>query len=505
MGMNTTLGLMSAKTAGRSHFLPYVEAANEAGFKRLILFAPEDVNLARRKITGYTYQKHKWVRTVQGFPDLIYDIGHYRTIRGYQQAEEIKSFSRLPFVGDWLGNKWVVYQGLKASPEIAEHLVETELLIRAADGISMLEQHKALMLKPVSGESGTGIKRISLRKDMLIIEEDGGVCRGIKVESAGRYLDQLAAKGYMMQPALDLRVNSRNPWDCRALIQKDGLGSWSFTGLVVHVGQTSRLTTHPEHGGQTLEGYPFLAKRFGEEEAKRLYEQVGDLSRRVAEQLELYYNRSFAELGVDLAIGEDRSLYILEVNHKPGKPFMRTERDLELYLKSIRVPFQYAAYLAHTQAAVIPAAPPWSRDTSGCSRAELIEQIIQDGMAFYRTPYRFGAVPWSIDAFDCSSFMQFIFARNGLLLPRTSRQQSLLGYDVARKNLQRGDLLFFSVHSRTHKKGLERIGHVGIYLGGGRFLHSCKAGGVVVTELSDPYWNRLYIKGRRVIEEDGCS
>lgn len=392
MGMNTTLGLMSAKTAGRSHFLPYVEAANEAGFKRLILFAPEDVNLARRKITGYTYQKHKWVRTVQGFPDLIYDIGHYRTIRSYQQAEEIKSFSRLPFLGDWLGNKWVVYQGLKASPEIAEHLVETELLIRAADGISMLEQHKALMLKPVSGDSGTGIKRISLRKDMLIVEEDGGVCRGIKVESAGRYLDQLAAKGYMMQPALDLRVNSRNPWDCRALIQKDGLGSWSFTGLVVHVGQTSRLTTHPEHGGQTLEAYPFLAKRFGEEEAKRLYEQVKDLSRRVAEQLELYYNRSFAELGVDLAISEDRSLHILEVNHKPGKPFMRTERDLELYLKSIRVPFQYAAYLAHTQAAVIPAAPPWSRDTSGCSRAELIEQIIQDGMAFYRTPYRLSLI-----------------------------------------------------------------------------------------------------------------
>lgn len=184
---------------------------------------------------------------------------------------------------------------------------------------------------------------------------------------------------------------------------------------------------------------------------------------------------------------------------------MRTERDPELYEESIRKPFQYAAYLAQTKAHVSQTAPPWTRDTSECSRAELIELIIQDGMAFYRTPYRFGAMPWSIDAFDCSSFMQFIFARNGLLLPRTSRQQSLLGFDVARKNLQRGDLLFFSVHSRMHKKGLERIGHVGIYLGGGRFLHSCKAGGVVVTELSDPYWHRLYIKGRRVIGAYSCS
>ncbi|WP_179281102.1 YheC/YheD family protein [Paenibacillus sp. XY044] len=505
--MNTTLGLMSAKPGGRSRFLPYVEAASEAGFKRVILFAPEDVDLTRRKITGYAYQKHKWVRTVQRFPDLIYDIGHYRTTRSYQQAEEIKSFGRLPFVGDWLGNRWVVYQGLKASPEIAEHLVETKLLIRAADGISMLERHKSVMLKPVSSDSGTGINRITHRKDMLIIEENGGACRSIPIEAAGKYLDQLAAKGYLMQPALDWRINSRNPWNCRALIQKDGLGSWSFTGLFVQEGQTSRLRTHPEHGGQTVEAYPFLAKRFGEEETMRLHARVGDLTQRIAEQLELYYNRSFAELGVDLAIGEDRSLHILEVNHKPGKPFMRTERDLELYEKSIRMPFQYAAYLAHRQAAATTAAaaPPWTRDTSTCSRAELIEQIVQDGMAFYRTPYRFGAVPWSIDAFDCSSFMQFIFARNGLLLPRTSRQQSLLGYDVARKNLERGDLLFFSVHSRMHKRGLERIGHVGIYLGDGRFLHSCKAGGVVVTELSDPFWNRLYIKGRRVIEEDGCS
>lgn len=499
--MKKTLGIMSSKPGGRTRFLTFAKAALQVGFEGVLVFRPDDVDLKQRKISGYRFKNGAFVRSVQAFPDLLYDVGYYRSIQGFQKAEEVKAYSRIPFVGDWLGNKWVVHQALSASSECSEYLLNTKLLICAADGISMLDRYEVIMLKPINGDSGTGIKRLSQANGIVVIEEDGGPKRQVQQESVAKYLEQLSPKGYIIQPWINLCVKSTLPWDCRVLVQKDELGHWGFTGLVVRVGQTSHITTNLENGGEAQEAFSFLSHRFSEEVARTLYARIRLLSNQIALQLETYFDRCFAEFGIDLAIDENQQIRILEINHKPGKRMMKVEDDKDLYAKGVRMAMKYAAYLANSDAAVSKASLPWSRDTEGQTNEQIIEQIIEDGMSFYRTPYRFGAKPWSIDAFDCSSFMQLIFARNGLRLPRTSREQSQLGYEIAKRKLRMGDLLFFSVESRANKKGLQRIGHVGIYCGNNRFLHSCKLGGVIQTDLSDPLWERLYVKACRVFEK----
>ncbi len=125
-------------------------------------------------------------------------------------------------------------------------------------------------------------------------------------------------------------------------------------------------------------------------------------------------------------------------------------------------------------------------------------QIIALGMKYLGTPYKFGAQPGETSQFDCSSFIQYIFGKNGIPLPRNSRQQSKIGVRVPKTRIRKGDILIFESERRKHKKGLARIGHVGIYLGNGKMLHAARDEGISVIRLSD-YQNGKLVKVKRVI------
>ncbi len=94
--------------------------------------------------------------------------------------------------------------------------------------------------------------------------------------------------------------------------------------------------------------------------------------------------------------------------------------------------------------------------------------------------------------FDCSGFVQYVFAHAlGIDLPDNSISQFRAGIQVARSQLQTGDLVFF------HTRG-KNVSHVGIYLDNGRFIHSPSTGKRVrVDELSDSYWARRYVGAKR--------
>jgi cell wall-associated NlpC family hydrolase len=94
--------------------------------------------------------------------------------------------------------------------------------------------------------------------------------------------------------------------------------------------------------------------------------------------------------------------------------------------------------------------------------------------------------------FDCSGFVQYVFAHSlGIDLPDNSISQFEAGTQVARSELQTGDLVFF------HTRG-KNVSHVGIYLDNGRFIHSPSTGKRVrVDELSDSYWARRYVGAKR--------
>ncbi len=92
---------------------------------------------------------------------------------------------------------------------------------------------------------------------------------------------------------------------------------------------------------------------------------------------------------------------------------------------------------------------------------------------------------------DCSGFVQITYrSKLGIDVPRTIEQQIRIGRSITRSNLQTGDLVFF-------KTGLFSR-HVGMYLGGSRFLHVSSARGVTISSLKENYWNGSYWLAKRI-------
>lgn len=121
------------------------------------------------------------------------------------------------------------------------------------------------------------------------------------------------------------------------------------------------------------------------------------------------------------------------------------------------------------------------------------DKIIKTGNKYLGVRYKFGAPSGVTYAFDCSSFTQYVYKKNGIKLPRTSKQQSKVGRYVSKSNLKKGDLIFFKVASRGG------IGHVAIYAGNGRILHTYGEGGVRYSSLNAPHWKKNYVTARRVL------
>ena len=97
------------------------------------------------------------------------------------------------------------------------------------------------------------------------------------------------------------------------------------------------------------------------------------------------------------------------------------------------------------------------------------------------------------NTYDCSSFTKYVYRKNGIAIPRTSIMQSKHGKYVKRKDLKKGDLIFFDTSKR--RKGY--VNHVGIYLGNNKFIHASSAKKKVVVSSLSRFYAQRYKGARR--------
>lgn len=143
--------------------------------------------------------------------------------------------------------------------------------------------------------------------------------------------------------------------------------------------------------------------------------------------------------------------------------------------------------------------------TSGTSTTLATGQaILASGETFIGTPYVWGGVT-PHPGFDCSGFVHYVFAENGIQLPRTAHQQATVGTPVSKSNLQPGDLLFFANTDSYAADYANHVTHVGIYAGNGNMLESTSANndqGVVIIHnvFGNSFYVNHYYGARRVIK-----
>ena len=106
------------------------------------------------------------------------------------------------------------------------------------------------------------------------------------------------------------------------------------------------------------------------------------------------------------------------------------------------------------------------------------------------TPYRYGGA--GPQGFDCSGLVYYSYRKAGIAVPRGTGEQYRQSRRVKLSRLQPGDLIFFRI-SR------DRLSHVGIYAGSGRFIHAPSSGKrVAYASLDNPYWEARVIGAGRL-------
>lgn len=118
-------------------------------------------------------------------------------------------------------------------------------------------------------------------------------------------------------------------------------------------------------------------------------------------------------------------------------------------------------------------------------------ELVKEAKRWLGTKYKYGG--HSRSGTDCSGMVMEVYRKVcDVALPRSSREQQAYCKDISKKDLEKGDLVFFATgRGKT-------VSHVGMYIGDGKIVHASASKGVVVSHLDDKYYVRTYHSSGRV-------
>lgn len=124
------------------------------------------------------------------------------------------------------------------------------------------------------------------------------------------------------------------------------------------------------------------------------------------------------------------------------------------------------------------------------------KQLLKDAKYYKGGRYVWGGT--TPQGFDCSGYVQYLYKKHRIDLPRTAYAQSKKGQPIDINNLQKGDLLFFL----TDKKRGIPVTHVGIYIGEGKFIHAAsKKDGIIISPITHGSYRERFVEARRVVTQ----
>ena len=309
-------------------------AADQQGIA-LIAFAPWTWDARSNSVRGWTWNKRekRWIARATPIPRVVFDRAWPSSEperRRFQGAlRRLQEAAPLTFLNGRLPHKGKVGELLSRDSEFASLVPPTAPYLGPKALQDWLRrQGGAAFLKPASGSQGR--RAIAYRQAVdgtVALAGRTGSNRPFSLTSASetdalsRLHRWIGSRAYIMQPLLALHTEDGEPFDLRALLQKNGRGRWTITGIAARVGAAGTVTANLHGGGRAIPPSRALIPLLGEQAARAMEQRIRDTSLRLADWIEGTFGR-FSELGLDFGVDRSGNLWFMEANSKPGRAAM---------------------------------------------------------------------------------------------------------------------------------------------------------------------------------------
>ncbi len=353
--MNQTLGIMTLTPETEKSYHDEIARRGSIYALDVCMFSPISIDLFHDTVVGFHFNptSEQWEKDTFPLPTYIYDRTFYRkdsvSLEAKKIVQQLKNKRNIEFLGYGLPNKWRIYNTLKDHPRLSSFIVETHLVENGKHALSILNEHLDIILKPFDGAHGFSVYNILLdsssntitvkttKKKRLIQSEFHDY------ETFISFIDHLLqSQTFIAQKRLKNLTSDEKPFDLRAFLQKDENGKWIVIQKGIREGDKQGILTNIS-AGASLHNYEEWKKRHRHLPWNQLEHQLRNIFNHLPTALESSFAPLF-EMGLDIIMDQNDSIWILDMNSKPGRKMVQilnpTKLD-ELYA----APLKYVHYL----------------------------------------------------------------------------------------------------------------------------------------------------------------
>ncbi|WP_066394605.1 YheC/YheD family endospore coat-associated protein [Neobacillus mesonae] len=349
-------GIMTLTPDSEISYLTEIAKSAKTFEMECFQFIPSQINPHTQRVYGKKFdpKSNQWVDDEFPIPSILYDRCFYGDDEHSKQCLPIvswlKSRNDITFLGYGLPNKLELYQSLKDTV-LAPYLPPTQAVSGPDIIFKELETKEKIIIKPINGSQGHGIYYIKKNDKTFHVktEKQKQIISRIfpnKVKLLKWLKPLITSKQYLLQPYLELFNQELQPFDIRILLQKNEQGNWGERGRGIRIGSTGGILSNLSAGGTATTFTEWLAA-IPPKAADYICSELDYILGKLPQLLEDQFLSLF-EIGIDIGIAKNGSIWILDLNSKPGrKVVLQTSPELKETL--YHAPLFYAKHLYGTE------------------------------------------------------------------------------------------------------------------------------------------------------------